>query len=191
MRGIVIENLSKNYEDKKVLRNLSAAFAEGSRTCIMGPSGCGKTTLLRILLGLETADSGEIAGVPERVSVVFQENRLSESLSVRSNLKMISDANVHDILSALGLAQDIDTKVSELSGGMQRRVAIARAILYDGDLLILDEPFAGLDGEIRRRTAEYLLERFRGKTILAVTHAPEEVELLQAELLTLPGRDSL
>ena len=87
MKNIVIKNIDKSFGEKHVLKNFSAEFPSGSCTCIMGPSGCGKTTLLKILLGLEKADAGTVEGMPERVSVVFQENRLCEDISVRSNLK--------------------------------------------------------------------------------------------------------
>lgn len=181
MTDIVIKNIDKSFGEKQVLRNFSAEFPSGSRTCIMGPSGIGKTTLLKIMLGLEKADEGTVEGMPERAAVVFQENRLCEDISVRSNLRMVTEKDPEKILKELGLGEELDTKVSELSGGMKRRVAIARALLYDSELLIMDEPFKGLDEANRAHVADVILKS--GRTILFVSHDPDEVELLGASVI--------
>lgn len=178
MKNIVIKNIDKSFGEKHVLKNFSAEFPSGSCTCIMGPSGCGKTTLLKILLGLEKADAGTVEGMPERVSVVFQENRLCEDISVRSNLKMVTEKDAGEILAELGLGSESDTKVSELSGGMQRRIAIARALLFDSELIIMDEPFKGLDAENRALVAAVI--RRTGRTVVFVSHHPEEAEIMNA-----------
>ena len=183
MKNIAVKNLNKAFGDKQVLKDFSAEFPAEECTCIMGESGCGKTTLLNILLRLENVDSGQILGMPEKVSVVFQENRLVESSTVRNNLRLITEKDPTGILEAMGLGTELDTKVSELSGGMQRRVAIARALLYDSELLIMDEPFKGLDSETLRKTADTVLRS--GRTIIMVTHSREEAEMMKAKKLIL------
>ena len=185
--NIVIESLNKSFGEKKVLQNLCAEFAEGKVTALMGPSGCGKTTLLRILLGLEQADSGRITGVPENRSAVFQENRLFEAFSAVDNLravmgKTVSPEHIEKELRALGLAGSLHSPVRSLSGGMKRRVALARAVLFPGwGLLVLDEPFKGLDEDTRASVAAWLRERIAGRTVIAVTHDPDEPLLLGGE----------
>lgn len=182
MSHIVINALSKSFGEKKVLDCFSAVFPEGEVTCIMGQSGCGKTTLLNILMGLLSADSGTIQGLPGRISAVFQEDRLCEDFSALRNVRLVtgkavSDGQIIDCLEALGLVGSLNCPVRELSGGMKRRVAIARALLAGGELLILDEPFKGLDEDTRRNAAAQILHRAEGRTIIMVTHDPDEAQL--------------
>ncbi len=163
MSDIKISNLNKSFGDKTVLRNLRAVFPCGRITCIMGSSGCGKTTLLNILMGLMSADSGEITGIPGRVSAVFQEDRLCEGFTAVSNIRAVTGKNVpiaeiEKHLTDLGLADSMYKPVIKLSGGMKRRVAIARAILYDPELIILDEAFKGLDAATKKLAMDYLLK---------------------------------
>ena len=117
---------------------------------LMGPSGIGKTTLLLLLLGLVSPDSGEITGLPEKVSVIFQEDRLCEDFSALSNVAMVlprgGEETASALLKALGLEEAMRQPVHTLSGGMKRRVAIARGLAADSPLLLMDEPFKGLDG---------------------------------------------
>lgn len=176
-----VKNVYKSYGDIAVLRGLSLAFAPGGRYHITGPSGCGKTTLLRLLMGLEKPDSGEIER-RETLEAVFQENRLCPWLTAAENIRLVSPgANAADCLAALGLPLD-GRPVSEYSGGMQRRVALARALLTESEVLILDEPFTGLDEENREK-AIAAVERWAGqRTILFVSHegslpGAERVEL--------------
>lgn len=187
MQEIKLLNIEKSFGDKKVLSGVRLSLSPRARIALMGASGIGKTTLLRILLGLEKADGGSISGVSARVSVVFQEDRLCPWLSVRENLRLAaphaSDEAIRKTLAALGLAGEEDTKAAALSGGMGRRVAIARACLFDGDLFVLDEPFRGLDEESRARTAAYVSACTEGKTLLLVTHDMREAELLGATVV--------
>ncbi len=188
MKDIKICRLSKAFGEKTVLRDLTLTLADGGRYALMGPSGCGKTTLLSILAGLLRADGGHIEGLPTRVSMVFQEDRLLDGLSAYRNLRVVlppsvSDAAILECLAALGLGEDAYRPVPELSGGMRRRVAIARALLAEGELLLLDEPFKGLDEGTRAQTATYLRAKAEGKTVLLVTHDREEALLLGAEEL--------
>ena len=149
----------------------------------MGPSGCGKTTLLRILLGLETADAGTITGLEgRRMSAVFQEDRLCENVSAVSNLRLVNPAlsrrAAEAALTELGLGEALSQPVREFSGGMKRRVAILRALLAEFDLLLADEPFKGLDEETKRQTMAYFAEHTRGKTVILVTHEEIRPSLL-------------
>lgn len=178
MEYIVIEDLCKSYGTHEVLRNFSAKIPVGRITALKAPSGKGKTTLIRILMGLERADSGRILGMQGlRISTVFQEDRLCENLSVYANLRLVSDRSEEEIrsaLHALSLSHSVRQKAAELSGGMKRRVAILRALLADYDMLFLDEPLSGLDKELKDRVIAYILEQTKGKTLLLITHNEEE-----------------
>ncbi len=176
-----VRNLYKTYGENRVFQNFSAIFPEGRATAIMGASGSGKTTLLRILMGLESCDSGEILGVPGKISAVFQEDRLPEGFSAVACVKMVTgrrvpDSVIEESFSSIGLEGHTDRPVRELSGGMKRRVAVVRAILADFDALFLDEALKGLDGENRGAVLRYILENTKGKTVLAVTHDLAEAE---------------
>ncbi len=189
MTDIRVTALSKSFGDKRVLEKTTFVMKAGGHYALMGASGIGKTTLLRILSRLERPDSGEISGLPERIAVIFQEDRLIPGLSARKNLRValpheVSDSAIEECLAELGLAGEIDRPVEELSGGMCRRVAIARALLYPAELVLLDEPFRGLDEETRARVMAAVLARTEGKTLLLVTHDRAEIPALAAEELT-------
>ena len=190
MQDIVMHALCKSFGGKSVLRDLSGTLAAGRITGLMAPSGAGKTTLLRILMGLEQADSGRIDGLDGlRLSAVFQEDRLCDQLDGVSNLRLVtpslSRAEARNTLEAVGLADCIGQPTRELSGGQRRRVAILRGLLADYDLLILDEPFKGLDRETKQLVIEDTQRRCMGKTVLLVTHDPTELDALGVtELLT-------
>lgn len=182
---IKFENVSKIYGGKAIFDPVSFTLDDGSRTAIMGPSGCGKTTVLMMLAGLEKNDSGEIIGLEDkRVSMVFQDDRLCENLSLYANIKIVAGNRKREITEAaemLGLGDSINKAASKLSGGMKRRAAILRAVLADFDVLLLDEPFNGLDAEAKRYTAEFIKAKLGGRTLLLVTHNPEDAELLGCE----------
>ena len=190
MQDIVLHALCKSIGEKSVLRDVSGTLAAGRITGLMAPSGAGKTTLLRILMGLEQADSGRIDGLDGlRLSAVFQEDRLCDQLDGVSNLRLVtpslSRAEARKALEAVGLADCIGQPTRELSGGQRRRVAILRGLLADYDLLILDEPFKGLDRETKQLVIEDTQRRCMGKTVLLVTHDPTELDALGVtELLT-------
>lgn len=185
---IYIENLNKSYRDEVVLDNYSLEIEKNSLTCILGQSGKGKTTLLRILMGLETADSGSIRGLENSMkSAVFQEDRLCEGLNMYSNILLphiqkdtnISLDKIKNGISALQLDGNETKLVSELSGGMKRRVAILRALLCPYDVLFLDEPFKGLDGDTKAKTMDYFMSETKGKTVILITHDEYEVQYLK------------
>ena len=188
MNRIVLKDVSKSFGENKVLDKFCAEIPYGARLCIMAPSGEGKTTLLNLILGLITVDSGEISGVPKNLSAVFQEDRLCESFTAVGNILAVcgdkkSINEINECLSLLGLEESINQKVSELSGGMKRRVAIARALMADGDLVVFDEPFKGLDDAMHKQTADVIMKYTKGKTLILSTHDSLDSQLLNAEIL--------
>ncbi|MEG1943735.1 MAG: ATP-binding cassette domain-containing protein, partial [Angelakisella sp.] len=155
---LTLDRVYYSYEQENLLQNISLTAREGRATAIMGASGRGKTTLLHIMAGLLTPDSGDVSGIPDcGVSVVFQEDRLLPWMTVLENLMVAApEAPVDDLIALLwdlGLSGWEDAMPPQLSGGMSRRVAIARALAFGSPLLLLDEPFAGLDSDTKRRTA--------------------------------------
>ena len=183
MTEMKIRGISKSFDGKKVLSNVNASFPAGSVTCLLGPSGYGKTTLLRIIAGLEAPTGGRITGVPDRIACVFQEDRLCEDFGAVSNVRLVTGKNMakEEIvrhLTEIGLGDSLDKPVREYSGGMKRRVAIVRAVCYPAELLILDEPFKGLDEKLRMEVISYIRKYAKGKTVLCVTHEPEDAERL-------------
>lgn len=180
---IKINALTKSYGEKVVLNDLCAVFEGGKVSCVSAMSGKGKTTLLRLIMGLEKPDSGTIV-LPEgtKISVVFQEDRLLDGTDASSNIRLVnkklSAGTVADALTGVGLDPNEKQPVGEYSGGMKRRVAIVRALLADFDLLLLDEPFKGLDADTRARTADFIRRHTVGKTVILVTHDPTDAELL-------------
>lgn len=189
MSNIEIKNLSKSFGEKKVLDRFSASLPSGGITVIMGESGCGKTTLINILMGFEKADEGTVEGLPSSVSAVFQDDCLCEDFTSISNLRAVVGRKrprneLEDLLVSMGLTrEDISRPVRQLSGGMKRRVAIARALAADGELLIMDEPFKGLDEEMRKKVIAAVLNdtRSKNRTLIVITHDPDEIGLLCAD----------
>ena len=184
MKDLVLEGVTKRFGDKTVLRDLSLRFSPDSVNCVMGPSGCGKTTLMRIIAGLEKPDGGKITGQPDKIAFVFQEDRLCEDFSAVANIRLVTgkslpDEEIEECLVSLGLEGSARRPVRELSGGMKRRVAIVRAVLARPDLLILDEPFKGLDEEIRAVCADFILKECLRATILLITHDADEASLMR------------
>ena len=198
MQNVRIKNISKTYGEKQVLSQLSKEFPAGETTVIMGASGCGKTTLLRILLGLEMPDSGEVIGMPEKGSVLFQEDRLCEDASAYENIALVlerkrtraqKDVQKHHVeqeAAQIGITvEDLTQNVMELSGGMQRRIALLRALLYDADCVILDEPFKGLDAATKQIVMQYVKEKTAGKTTFLVTHEQAEADFFGGNIWNL------
>ena len=187
---LVLDHISKAYGGRTVLRDVNFTVGSGV-TCLMAPSGAGKTTLLRILLGLERPDSGTVRGLEgRRLAAVFQEDRLLEQQDWRGNLRFalgsaFDEAAARALLEELGLSDTGAQPVGEWSGGMKRRLALARALLAPFDALILDEPFTGLDGDNRRRAAGCILERTALRPVLLVTHDEADAEALSARVIHL------
>lgn len=203
---IRIKNVSKAYGEEQVLHDFTDTMRAGGRYCLMAPSGSGKTTLFRLISRLEQADEGVIEGIPGQIGMVFQEDRLCESYDVVTNImltmkkkgngrrrfiKRIPGTKTCEEVrkeAARILPEECLTKpVSELSGGMKRRCAILRAMLSGADVIMMDEPFSGLDEENRRRTAAYILERLSGRTLIVTTHNAQDAQLLDAVLKSYAG----
>ena len=188
--AVEVKNLSKSFDGKTVLSDISLSFPAGSFTCIMGPSGCGKTTLLRIIAGLEKQDTGSVEKGNSSVSFVFQEDRLSESFSAMSNVRLvtgnaISREEIMSHFSEVGLASYADKSVCDFSGGMKRRLAIVRAVCFNADLILLDEPFKGLDDKLKNQVMDYVKRHTSGKTVICVTHDKDESSYLASSVIFL------
>ena len=188
--AILLEHISKSYAETVVFRDFSARLPLGETSVITGVSGGGKTTLLRLILGLEMPDAGAITGVPTRRAVVFQEDRLCPQLTALENVLLVAgrkrEREARDMLARLGLGESLAVPAAELSGGMRRRCALARALCAEFDLLALDEPFKGLD-EANRRAAMDAVRALSGdKTVLLVTHDAAEAEFFGGNRLSIP-----
>lgn len=189
--AIEIRNLSKRFGEQQVLSHLNLTLEDRHAYCLMAPSGSGKTTLFRILLGLEKADSGSIGGLAgKRISAVFQEDRLLEEFSVIQNLAFaaggrFASEDLKRLAGRLLPDEALKKPVRTFSGGMKRRAAILRALAAPAEVLLFDEPFAGLDEQTKLRTIGLIREYSVGKILLAATHDPGDAALLQAEVLTL------
>ena len=174
---IELKNVSVSFGDKKIIDNLCLSLPNTGLVTFSGASGSGKTTLLRTLLGLQKY-SGEISMDRELVfSVVFQESSLLPWLTAAENVAAVCEINEKNVQKAQYLrlqvgfeGDDFDKLPNELSVGMARRVAAARAIMIDADVLILDEPFAGLDEDNISAVADLLLSKRDEKLIILVTH---------------------
>lgn len=184
------ERLWKGYGNLTVLRDLTLSFRPGGCYCLMAPSGGGKTTLFRILAGLERADSGRLVGFDRaKLSMVFQEDRLCEQLTAVTNVAIAQTEpdrqEIRRELARILPESCLYQPVSTLSGGMKRRTAIARALLADSDVLLMDEPFTGLDEENREKVMAWVREKQGDRLLLLTTHRPEEAKALGAEIITL------
>lgn len=179
--SIVIDHLCKRFEGKTVLDHFS--WTVDRPMVLMGPSGCGKTTLLRILLGLETKDSGTVTGV-QTPAAVFQEDRLCPQLTAGGNLVLAGHGltlrEAETELRALGFAEsDLALPASRLSGGQKRRVALLRALLCkDAKTLLMDEPFTGMDAELVTQAAAVTVRLAGNRPTILVTHDAAAADLL-------------
>ena len=170
-----IDRIKKSFGKKVIFDGFSADFPKGSKNLITGKSGIGKTTLLRIIAGLEDYESGNvILDNSEIVAFMFQEPRLFPWMNVISNVNSVLHKPDFEksskILAELGLINESEAMPSELSGGMKRRVSLARTLLYSADIYLFDEPFAGLDPDIAKTSADVLLDYTRDKTVIIVSH---------------------
>ena len=184
-----LRDISVSYGEKTVLQHCDLNLMSGERIALMGPSGCGKTTLLRIALGLQTPDRGTVKRDFSRVSAVFQEPRLLPWRTALENVMLpiagrtdSRDAAVSH-LEKLELADAVGLYPDELSGGMQQRVSLARAMVFAPDLLVLDEAFKGLDVGLRGRVLTLLAGSLQNTSVLLATHSEEEARALSCRIL--------
>lgn len=161
--------LTKHFGSKCVLDNKKIEIESCKRYLFWGRSGIGKTTALRLIAGLENNEDGSFLSLG-KISIVFQEDRLLESFTAKENLLVVcNDINkVNEYLNKFDIP--LYQSVKEFSGGMKRRVAILRALIYDHDTLLLDEPFTGLDDETYKKVVNFINEKEKGKTIIIISH---------------------
>ena len=215
MSGLSIQNLSMRFDlpngsSVQALENVSLDLKEGELMSVLGPSGCGKTTLLNIVAGFLAQTSGklvmnghEIHGPDAERGMVFQKGALFEWMSVRENVgfgpsmkgmpKAEKRETVDHLLDVVGLQDFKEKAVYELSGGMQQRVALARCLANEPDVILMDEPLGALDALTREKMQGLVLKLWKetGKTIILITHSVEEALLLGERLLVMaprPGR---
>ncbi|HOX92944.1 MAG TPA: ABC transporter ATP-binding protein [Spirochaetales bacterium] len=198
-----IENLYKSYGQLEVLGGLSMELEQGRVSVLLGPSGCGKTTLLNILSGLDKdyhGSIGQLAGM--RSSYVFQEDRLLPWRSAVENVAMVLHEHAEKAqalvlaqkaLALVGLSDSASLKPSAMSGGMKRRVALARAFAYPSDMLLLDEPFSSLDIKTRISVMDLFLSLREddGRTAIVVTHDVREAIYLADRIFTLSDKPAV
>ena len=188
------QKVAKKFGKLKVIDNISLEIKRGESVVLFGPSGCGKTTFLKIISGIIKPTSGEIFKDYGKLGFVFQEDRLIPWLTVEENLLFVNeDKTLSDkILSMVGLEKFKKYYPSELSGGMKKRVNIARALVVNPDFLILDEPFSSLDYHIKIKLIKDFLELKKKFeiSVLAVTHDPKEASFLGNRILFLTSRPS-
>ena len=183
-----IKNLTKLFNDKVIFENYSVCIPENKITFIMGESGCGKTTLLKMICGLDKEYDGEILLSSNKLSCVFQEPRLFPTLTAKENIEIVGkggDFSVLDVLRLIELDKDAELYPDELSGGMKMRLSIARALYYNGDIFVLDEPFSALDEELKDRILSKIFDALKGKTVLIVSHDPKEAEKYADNLIKI------
>ena len=186
-----LTGVSKSFGDKKVLNDFSYDFGEKGIVCISGASGCGKTTLLRIISGLEKSDKGDIL-LSGTVSFMFQEDRLLPWLSAFENIACVlpfkaseRKARAFELLELVGLKGNENEQISALSGGMKRRVAFARAISLEPDILLLDEAFTGLDDLNRKKLSSLVSDYGKNHLVIMVTHDSEDIKNLADRVVAL------
>lgn len=184
-----LENVTHRYGEHIVFQNQNLVLRPDQRLALMGPSGCGKTTLLRIILGLARPTEGVAENGFRNMAAVFQEPRLLPWRTALENVNLVLGdgkdtlSAARKLLERMLLADAAEKYPRELSGGMQQRVALARALAVGPDLLILDEPFKGLDEALRVRMIQEVSQT--RAAILLVTHDRYEAETLGCEIMEL------
>ncbi len=194
--SIHIESLTKHFHKQVVFDDYSLTIPSRRTSLITGPSGCGKTTLLRIIAGLDKRYHGIITGVPHNISFLFQEDRLLPWFTLKQNVEFVLkdiyapkkvSETASKMIAAVKLHGHEDKYPHKLSGGMQRRTALARTFSYPCDLLILDEPFKGLDAALKQSMVALFGELFvqQNKTVIIVSHDKTVTEHFACNVIAL------
>ncbi len=184
-----LKNIGVSFDGKPVLSDCSLTLRPGERLALMGPSGCGKTTLLRVALSLQKPDTGSVRLGDGRLAAVFQEPRLLPWRTAAENVNLVLSDSSETLpeaeawLDRLELSEAHDAYPATLSGGMQQRVSLARAMACRPALLILDEPFKALDEALKARVMEAVQEVLSDTALLLVTHSEVEAEALGCRIL--------
>lgn len=198
MKDIIFKNFSFSYPDKEIYKNFNAVFFGGKINVVLGASGVGKTTLLNALTGLSGFD-GEIENMPKNVSYIFQNDRLVKTISVEKNLdfvlknaipdKTARKNAIYDMAKLLEISDVLKRLPTEISGGQAQRVQMARAFLYPSEVMLLDEPFKGLDVSLKTRLIKKFLELWGrdGRTVVLVTHDVYDALLMGDKVFVLSG----
>lgn len=191
-----VKNISKKFDSLKVLKNISLQINDDEILAIIGPSGCGKSTLLNIVAGLIKADSGHVEGADDAIAYIFQDDRLLPWRTVFENISLVNDKKdkkeITELIDAVGLTGFEDYLPEQLSGGMKKRCGIARAFYYKSKLLLLDEPFQGLDYSLRQEMLSMLLSVWKKHTqsVLFITHEIDDALSVASRIIVLSGRPS-
>lgn len=198
--AFIISNIHKKFGDLYVLKELSMSLDEHQLICILGPSGCGKTTLLNIISGVYPADQGEIIGFKEKtISYLFQETRLLRWKTVEENIDFVlkdrmSKSQRTEVIARyvdmVGLKDFKNYYPDKLSGGMKQRAAIARAFAYPAAILLMDEPFKGLDLQLKTALMQAFIDLWQmdQRSTIFVTHDIDEALLLGQKIYVLTER---
>jgi NitT/TauT family transport system ATP-binding protein len=198
MKDIIFKNFSFSYPDKEIYKNFNTVFPGGKINVVLGASGVGKTTLLNALTGLSGFD-GEIENMPKNVSYIFQNDRLVKTISVEKNLdfvlknaicdKTARKNAIYDMAKLLEISDVLKRLPTEISGGQAQRVQMARAFLYPSEVMLLDEPFKGLDVSLKTRLIKKFLELWGrdGRTVVLVTHDVYDALLMGDKVFVLSG----
>lgn len=198
MKDIIFKNFSFSYPDKEIYKNFNAEFPGGKINVVLGASGVGKTTLLNALTGLSGFD-GKIENMPKNVSYIFQNDRLVKTISVEKNLdfvlknaipdKTARKNAIYDMAKLLEISDVLKRLPTEISGGQAQRVQMARAFLYPSEVMLLDEPFKGLDVSLKTRLIKKFLELWGrdGRTVVLVTHDVYDALLMGDKVFVLSG----
>lgn len=188
------EHINKSFGNVQLYKDFSLDFEENKINIIEGPSGCGKTTLLRMIAGLEKDDDGQKIAKTDSISIVFQSPTLLPWKTVADNIRFVlqypDERLLKNILRLLELSEVADCYPYQLSGGMQQRVALARAFAFPSELLIMDEPFIGLDTPLKKRIFRQMIRMWQHypKTVILVTHHREELTALAHRIITIGSR---
>lgn len=191
---IEIKNICHKFGELSIIDNINFFIKDQEIVAILGPSGCGKSTLLRILSGLEDSTSGTITGIKGKIAFTFQDDRLLAWRNVWDNIKVVKDKEnkekIRTLIKDVGLEGFESYKPAQLSGGMKKRLGVARTFYYEGDLILMDEPFSGLDYYMRQDMSEMLLRVWNKnrQSILFVTHEIDEALKIADRILILSKR---